>query len=66
MSVLSATTEKKVEEILVQNGFFSADKLQSLAKEAENKKSPLFAFLIKQGYITDEDLTNSGDLLYNV
>lgn len=59
MSVLSATTEKRVEEILVENGFLTADKLKSLSKEAENKKTPLFAFLIKQGYITDEDLTKA-------
>lgn len=57
MSVLSTTSEQQVEEALVDSGLIKGDKLHSLAEEAKNKSTPLFTYLIKGGYISDEDLT---------
>ncbi len=57
MSVLSSTGEKKVEDLIVESGFLTQEKLTSLSAEAADKKIPIFTYLIKLGYITDEDLT---------
>ena len=57
MSVLSANAEKKVEDLIVEAGFLTQEKLKSLVEEATNKKIPIFSYLINLGYITDEDLT---------
>jgi type IV pilus assembly protein PilB len=57
VSVLSSTGEKKVEDLIVESGFLTQEKLASLSAEAADKKIPIFTYLIKLGYITDEDLT---------
>jgi len=57
VSVLSSTGEKKVEDLIVESGFLTQEKLNSLLTEAAEKKIPIFTYLIKLGYITDEDLT---------
>ena len=57
MSILSLTSEQQVKELLVSSGLIDAQKLEELSEEAKNQKSPLFAYLIKKGHISDEDLT---------
>lgn len=57
MSVLSLSSEQQVEDALVQSGLITDQKLKGLIEEAKNKNIPVFAYLIKGGYITDEDLT---------
>jgi type IV pilus assembly protein PilB len=57
MGTLSLSSEQKVEDELVQGGLITEEKLKSLAQEAKNKSVPIFTYLIKEGYITDEDLT---------
>lgn len=57
MSTLSLSSEQKVEDALVQSGLITEEKLKSLSQEAKNKSTPIFTYLIKGGYITDEDLT---------
>ncbi len=59
MSILSLTSEQQVEDILVSSGLIDAQKMQQLKEEAKTNKTPLFAYLIKQGQITDEDLTKA-------
>lgn len=59
MSVLSATTEKQVEEQLISDGLVTAQDLALLKKAAEKKSSPLFSFMVSEGKITDEILTRS-------
>ncbi|MGH7234272.1 MAG: GspE/PulE family protein [Candidatus Saccharimonadales bacterium] len=57
MSILSLTSEQQVEELLVSSGLIDAQKLEKLTQEAKDQKTPLFAYLIKNGLISDEDLT---------
>ena len=59
MSVLSLGQEQQVEEALVSSGLIAAEKLKSLSIEAKNKSIPLFAYLLKGGYVSDEDLTRT-------
>ncbi len=57
MSVLSLSSEQQVEQSLVQSNLISAEKLEDLKKEAKDKSIPIFAYLMQQGIISDEDLT---------
>ena len=59
MSVLSAKTEHKVEETLVASGMLTQDKLDEARKIAESKNESLIGFLVKNNYITDEQLTKA-------
>lgn len=59
MSVLSAATQKQVEDDLVANGAISADKLQELKTEAEAGKGPLIGLLLSEGGVENETLTKS-------
>src|SRR5215472_5818155 len=59
MSVLSAATEQQVEDALVAGSMIASDKLAE-AKVAANKAHELlFSFLVKNNYITDEQLTKA-------
>lgn len=59
MSVLLASTQKLVEEDLVSRGLLKGDELDSLKKKAETLNKPLFAMLLTEGHISDEELTKS-------
>lgn len=59
MSVLSATTEQQVADILVSSGMIEANKLAEARKAAKEKKMPLFGYLVKNNFITDEQLTKA-------
>jgi type IV pilus assembly protein PilB len=59
MSVLSAVGEKQVQEVLVSTGMIDAAKLEQAKKEAKSKNQPLIGYLLKKGYISDEQLTNA-------
>ncbi|HMH31267.1 MAG TPA: GspE/PulE family protein [Methylomirabilota bacterium] len=59
MSVLSASTAQQMEETLVSSGMLTADKLAEAKDAAEKDKQPLISFLVKNGYITDEQLTKA-------
>lgn len=57
MSILSLTGEQQVEDLLVSSGLIDAQKLSQLSQEAKSQKIPLFSYLIKNGHLSDEDLT---------
>ena len=57
MSVLSASLQQQVEDRLVQDGLIKQDKLDQYKELAKAKATPLFAYLIQNKAITDEDLT---------
>lgn len=57
MNVLSATAQKKVEEELVEAGAITADKLKELRVRAEKEQMPLFSLLVKEGGVSNEQLT---------
>jgi type IV pilus assembly protein PilB len=59
MSVLSAATVQQVEETLVSSGMIEADKLQTARQAAGKIGEPLFTYLVKNDYITDEQLTKT-------
>jgi type IV pilus assembly protein PilB len=59
MSVLSATTEQQVADILVSSGMIDANKLAQARKAAKDKKTPLFGYMVKNNLITDEQLTKA-------
>ncbi len=57
MSILSLTGEQQVEDLLVSSGLIDAQKLNQLSQDAKAQKIPLFSYLIKNGHLSDEDLT---------
>ncbi len=59
MSVLSEATEQQVQEALVTSGMLTADKLAEAQAAAEKDGQPLFSYMVKNGYITDEQLTKA-------
>lgn len=59
MSVLSAASEQQIADTLVSSGMLTADKLAEGRQAAEKAKEPLFSYLVKNNYITDEQLTKA-------
>jgi type IV pilus assembly protein PilB len=59
MSVLSEATVQQVEETLVSSGMLAADKLAEAKQAATKLQEPLFGYLVKNNYITDEQLTKA-------
>jgi type IV pilus assembly protein PilB len=66
MSVLSATSEQQVADVLVSSGMVTADKLTEARTEAEKAKQPLFSYMVKNSYITDEQLTKANATITKV
>ena len=59
MSVLSAASGQQLEETLVSGGMLTAEKLAEARAAASKAKEPLIGYLIKNNYITDEQLTKA-------
>jgi type IV pilus assembly protein PilB len=59
MSVLSAATAQQVEETLVSEGMITKDKLAEAKAAADKAGQPLIGYLIKNNYISDEQLTKA-------
>ena len=59
MSILSSNAEKQFEDLLVSSDILSVDKLQEAKLHADEKQEPLVGYLIKNKYITDEQLTKT-------
>lgn len=59
MSLLSAATQKQVEDRLVSDGLLKSDVLEDLRAEADSKQIPLLSYLVSQGHVTDEQLTKT-------
>jgi type IV pilus assembly protein PilB len=59
MSVLSAASVHQVEETLIASGMINAAKLQEARAAASKSAEPLFSYLVKNDYITDEQLTKA-------
>jgi type IV pilus assembly protein PilB len=57
MSVLSATTQQQVEELLVSQGMITADKLATAHSSADKAGQPLFTYLVKNRIVSEEQLT---------
>jgi type IV pilus assembly protein PilB len=59
MSVLSATTQKQVEEKLASQGLLTEDKIKDLKEKASKDDVPFFGLLVRDGHISNEDLTKT-------
>lgn len=59
MSVLSEATEQQVEDTLVSASMVTAEKLSEAKAAASKAGQPLFGYMVKNGYITDEQLTKA-------
>ncbi|HUC87906.1 MAG TPA: ATPase, T2SS/T4P/T4SS family [Candidatus Binatia bacterium] len=57
MSVLSADTQTKVEDALIEDGVLSADDIESFKQEARSQGQPFFGYLISGKHVEDETLT---------
>ncbi len=66
MSVLSATTEQQLQDTLVSGNMLSAEKLAEAKAGADKDKQPLFSYMVKNGYITDEQLTKANATITKV
>ncbi len=59
MSVLSATAQAQVEEMLVKDGAITADKLKELQTKSDSDHVPLFSLLGQDGKVSNEALTKA-------
>jgi type IV pilus assembly protein PilB len=59
MSLLSTQTQAKTEDILLQQGLLSKDRLTLLKSQAKTKNKPLLTVLLEEGHISDEQLTRA-------
>jgi type IV pilus assembly protein PilB len=66
MSVLSAAAEQQVEDTLVSSGMLTADKLNRARLAAVKEREPLVSYLVKNNYITDEQLTKTNATITKV
>ncbi|HEY5152738.1 MAG TPA: GspE/PulE family protein [Candidatus Saccharimonadales bacterium] len=66
MSVLSATSQQLLEDTLVKNGMLTAAKLLEARNAAAKESQPLFSYLVKHNYITDEQLTKANATITKV
>jgi type IV pilus assembly protein PilB len=66
MSVLSAVAEQQVEDTLVASDMISAERLNEARRAASKKNEPLVSYLVKNNYITDEQLTKTNATITKV
>lgn len=59
MSVLLANTQQQLEATLLESGMLAADKLTTAREQAKQKGEPLLGWLVKNNYITEEQLTKA-------
>src|SRR4051812_33072383 len=57
MNVLSGAAQKQVEDELVETGILQAEILTELRKKADVEKIPLFSLLVREGNVSNEQLT---------
>jgi type IV pilus assembly protein PilB len=59
MSVLSASTQKQVEEILLKDNLLDEAKLNAAKEAAEKEKLPLLSILVRDAMVSNETLTKT-------
>lgn len=59
MSVLSANSQRAIEDHLVSSGIISDSQMAEYKNAAAAAKQPLLAFLVAEKHISDEDLTKA-------
>lgn len=66
MSVLSATTQKLVEEDLIGQGLTTAEELEQVRRKAVDKSSSVLGTMVSENIISDEQLTRTIAKISNV
>jgi type IV pilus assembly protein PilB len=66
LNVLTPTTQQHVEETLVNDGVISKEQLEVIKDKAKQSNEPFFSLLIKEGHVTDEQLTKALATVSNV
>jgi type IV pilus assembly protein PilB len=59
MSVLSAVTEKQVEEKLVADKIISSDDIKAVKQQADKEGTPFLSMLVRDGKVSNELLTKT-------
>ncbi len=59
MSVLSAVSEQQIEDALLRGGMITPAKLKEAQVASKKLNEPLIGYLVKQGYVNDEQLTKA-------
>ncbi len=57
MNVLSEAAQKQVEDDLVSSGIVKAEQLKELRDKASQEQEPLLSMLVREGTVTNEQLT---------
>lgn len=57
MSVLSSSTQRQVEQKLIDNGLLTGPQLIELKDKAAKSNTPLLGLLVHEGHVSDENLT---------
>lgn len=57
MNILSATSQKEVEQTLVKDGFITEDGLARAKEKAEKDAKPFFSSLVEEGKVSNEVMT---------
>jgi len=66
MSVLSTDSEQKLQDTLVSSKMITSDKLAAARNEAKKHGEPLMSYMLKNNYITDEQLTKANATITKV
>lgn len=66
MSVLSADTQSKVEAQLIKSGLLKPDQVKTLHDDAKSKNQPFLSYLVSEGHLTNEQLTQTIGAISNV
>ncbi|MDR0957367.1 MAG: GspE/PulE family protein [Candidatus Nomurabacteria bacterium] len=59
MAILTDDLQRKVENNLVDSGVMTSDQLDYFSSQAKEANKPLFAYMIEQGALNDEQLTEA-------
>jgi type IV pilus assembly protein PilB len=59
MNVLSAATQKAVEDDLVAEGAINKDVFEALKAKSKSSGDPLFSLLLSEGHVSDEQMTKA-------
>jgi type IV pilus assembly protein PilB len=66
LNVLTPTTQQHVEETLVTDGVISKEQLEVVKDKAKQSNEPFFSLLVKEGHVSDEQLTKALATVSNV
>ncbi len=66
MSVLSSDSKSKLENVLISENLLSADKLDEAKTAAHKSNLPLVTYLVKNKFISDEQLTKANATITKV